>query len=295
MSETGFDRALLFTVPDRHARGRVVRLGPVLDTILGAHAYPAPLRNLVAEALVLAAILGSLLKDQDGQLTLQVQTQDGVIDLLVADYRGGELRGYARHDRARLDELGPAPSLYALFGDGYLAVTFDLVSTGQRYQGIVPLEGDSLAEACQSYFFQSEQIPTLIRVAVDCSGPQPLAGGFMIQHLPEGEEGRERLHVRLDHPEWEHLAIMGGSLRREELLDPTLSMEALVWRLFHEEREVLVEHGPALSRGCRCSAEHYRQVLSSFGEAERREMENEEGAIVVDCAFCSRAFDIVLD
>jgi molecular chaperone Hsp33 len=294
MSETGFDRALLFTVPDRHARGRVVRLGPVLDTILGAHAYPAPLRNLVAEALVLAAILGSLLKDQDGQLTLQVQTQDGVIDLLVADYRGGELRGYARHDRGRLDELGPAPSLYALFGDGYLAVTFDLASSGQRYQGIVPLEGESLADACQSYFFQSEQIPTLIRVAVDCSGPQPLAGGFMIQHLPEGEEGRERLHVRLDHPEWEHLSIMGGSIRREELLDPALSMEALVWRLFHEEREVLVEQGPALSRGCRCNAEHYRQVLSAFGEEERREMENEDGAIVVDCAFCSRVFDIVI-
>ncbi len=293
--ETGFDRTLLFTVADRDARGRVVRLGPVLDTILTAHAYPAPIRNLLAEALVLTAILGSLLKDDLGQLTLQAQTQDGVIDLLVCDYRSGELRGYVRHDRARLDELGPNPSLHALFGDGYLAVTFDLAATDQRYQGIVPLAGETLAAAVESYFFQSEQVPTLIRVAVDCSGPHAMAAGMMLQHLPEGEEGRERLHARLDHPEWEHLAIMGGSIRRDELLDPALSMEALVWRLFHEEREVRVAQGPVLTRGCRCTADYYRQVLSRFGPDERADMADDNGAILVDCAFCSRVFDIVLE
>jgi len=293
--ETGFDRTLLFTVPDRDARGRVVRLGPVLDTVLAAHAYPAPLRNLLAEALVLAALLGSLLKDEDGQLTLQAQNSEGVIDLLVCDYRAGELRGYVRHDRARLDELGPNPSLHALFGDGFLAVTFDLATTGQRYQGIVPLEGDTLAAACESYFFQSEQVPTLIRVAVDCSGPQAVAGGLLLQHLPDGEEGRDRLHARLDHPEWEHLAIMGGSVRREELLDPDLSLESVVWRLFHEERELRADRGPTLVRGCRCTTDYYRQVLARFGEAERRDMADERGAIVVDCAFCSRQFDIVFD
>jgi len=293
--ETGFDRTLLFTVADRDARGRVVRLGPVLDTVLTAHAYPAPIRNLLAEALVLTAILGSLLKDDLGQLTLQAQTQDGVIDLLVCDYRGGELRGYVRHDRARLDELGPNPSLHALFGDGYLAVTFDLATTDQRYQGIVPLAGDTLAAAVESYFFQSEQVPTLIRVAVDCSGENAMAAGLMLQHLPEGEEGRERLHARLDHPEWEHLAIMGGSIRRDELLNPDLSMEALVWRLFHEEREVRVDQGPPLTRGCRCTADYYRQVLSRFAPADRADMADDNGAIMVDCAFCSRVFDIVLD
>ncbi len=294
-TDTGFDRTLFFTVPDRDARGRLVRLGPVLDTVLGAHAYPVPLRNLLAEALVLAALLGSLLKDQDGQLTLQVQNSEGVVDLLVCDYRAGELRGYVRHDRARLDELGPNPSLHALFGEGFLAVTFDLAASGQRYQGIVPLEGETLAAACESYFFQSEQVPTLIRVAVDCSGPQAIAAGLLLQHLPDGEEGRERLHARLDHPEWDHLAIMGGSVRRDELLDPALSLEALVWRLFHEEREVRADRGPQLVRGCRCTSDYYRQVLARFGEAERREMANEAGAIVVDCAFCSRAFDIVFD
>ena len=294
-TDTGFDRTLFFTVPDRDARGRLVRLGPVLDTVLGAHAYPVPLRNLLAEALVLAALLGSLLKDQDGQLTLQVQNSEGVVDLLVCDYRAGELRGYVRHDRARLDELGPNPSLHALFGEGFLAVTFDLATSGQRYQGIVPLEGETLAAACESYFFQSEQVPTLIRVAVDCSGPQAIAAGLLLQHLPDGEEGRERLHARLDHPEWDHLAIMGGSVRRDELLDPALSLEALVWRLFHEEREVRADRGPQLVRGCRCTSDYYRHVLARFGEAERREMANEAGAIVVDCAFCSRAFDIVFD
>jgi molecular chaperone Hsp33 len=293
--ETGFDRTLLFTVPDRDARGRLVRLGPVLDTVLAAHAYPASLRNLLAEALVLAALLGSLLKDEQGQLTLQAHNSEGVVDLLVCDYRAGELRGYVRHDRARLDELGPNPSLHALFGQGFLAVTFDLATTGQRYQGIVPLEGDTLAAACESYFWQSEQVPTLIRVSVDCSGPHAIAAGLLIQHLPGGEEGRERLHARLDHPEWDHLAIMSGSVRRDELLDPALSLEALVWRLFHEERELRVDRGPQLVRGCRCTTDYYRQVLARFGEAERHDMANEDGAIVVDCAFCSRQFDITFD
>ncbi len=292
---TGFDRTLLFTLPARAARGRLVRLGPVLDTVLAAHAYPAPIRNLLAEALVLAALLGSLLKDADGQVTLQVHDSEGVVDLLVCDYRGGELRGYARHDRARLDDLGPQPSLDALFGQGFVAVTFDLVTSGQRYQGIVPLTGDTLAAAVESYFLQSEQVPTLIRVAVDCSGAQSIAAGLLLQHLPEGEDGRERLHTRLDHPEWDHLAIIGGSVRREELLDPALSLEALAWRLFHEEPDVRADHGPPLTRGCRCTADYYRQVLARFGTEDRRAMVGDNGAITVDCAFCSRGFAIVFD
>jgi molecular chaperone Hsp33 len=290
--ETGFDQILQFTVPGRDARGRLVRLGPTLDTVLSAHAYPAPIRNLLAEALVLTALLGALLKDDQGQLTLQAQTQGGVVDLLACDYRDGEVRGYVRHDRARLDELGPHPSLHALFGDGYLAITFDLAATDQRYQGIVPLEGESLARACESYFFQSEQVPTLIRVGVHTENGQCVAGGMVVQHLPDGEEGRERLHARLDHPEWEHVAALAGSLRADELTDPELSLEAVVWRLFHEEDEVRVTKGPVLTRGCRCTSDYYRDILARFGQAERAEMENEDGEIVVDCAFCSRLFPI---
>lgn len=294
-AETGFDQILQFTVPDRDARGRMVRLGPVLDTVLSAHSYPAPIRNLLAEALVLTALLGALLKDDQGQLTLQAQTQDGVVDLLVCDYRAGEVRGYVRHDRARLDELGPHPSLHALFGDGYLAITFDLAASDQRYQGIVPLEGDSLASACEAYFFQSEQVPTLIRVGVHTEGGHCVAGGLLVQHLPDGEEGRERLHARLDHPEWEHIAALAGSLRPEELTDPALSLEALVWRLFHDESEVRVLPGASLTRGCRCTSDYYRDILARFGADERAEMANDEGLIVVDCAFCSREFPIHFD
>ena len=290
--ETGFDQVLRFTVPVRSARGRVVRLGPVLDQILAAHAYPAAIRHLLAEALVLTVLMGSLLKDEDSQLTVQAQTEGGIVDLLACDYRAGEVRGYVRHDSDRLSALGANPSLFALFGKGYLAITFDLAKTGQRYQGIVPLEGDSLAAACESYFAQSEQVPTLIRVGVRSSTQGCVAGGVLVQHLPEGEDGRERLHVRMDHPDWAHVAVIAGSLRHDELVDPTLSLEALLWRLFHEEPEVRVEPGRPLVRGCRCSVEHYRSVLARFGEPELAEMRDESGTVSVDCAFCSRQFAI---
>ena len=290
--ETGYDQVLSLTVPDRSARGRVVRLGPVLETILTAHAYPPAITHLLAEALVVTALIGALIKDGDGQLTMQAKTEGGIIDLLVCDYRAGELRGYVQHDAERLARLGANPSLYALFGKGYLAITFDLASTGQRYQGIVPLEGNSLAEACESYFAQSEQVPTLIRVAVRSDHSGCVAGGLLMQHLAEGEEGRERLHVRLDHPEWEHVAALAGSTRHDELVDPDLSLEALTWRLFHDEREVRVEPGPRLTRGCRCSLEHYAEIIAQFPDAERQDMRDDAGVILIDCAFCSRVFQL---
>jgi molecular chaperone Hsp33 len=224
---------------------------------------------------------------------MQAHAQGSVVDLLVCDYRGGELRGYVRHDADRLAMLGANPSLFALFGQGaYLAITFDLATTGQRYQGIVPLEGDTLAAACEAYFAQSEQVPTLIRVAVRSDREGCVAGGLLAQHLPEGEEGRERIHVRLDHPEWEHIAALAGSTRHDELVDPDLSLEALVWRLFHDEPEVRVEPLAPLSRGCRCSIEHYRDVLGKFPEEDRLDMRNDAGFIEVDCAFCSKLFEI---
>ncbi|MEP6867674.1 MAG: Hsp33 family molecular chaperone HslO [Novosphingobium sp.] len=288
--ETGFDRVLRFTIPDRNARGRMVRLGPTLDVILAAHDYPPVIKHLLAEALVLAALIGSLLKDTDSQLTMQAQTEGGIVDLLVCDYRAGELRGYVRHDADRLAGLGANPSLYALFGQGYLAMTFDVGESGQRYQGIVPLEGDSLAQCCESYFAQSEQLPSLIRVGARSAGGHCVAGGVILQHLAEGEEGRERLHVRLDHPEWEHVAVMGASVRHEELVDPGLSLESLVWRIFHEEAEIRVEQGAELSRGCRCTEAHYVSVLSRFPQEEREHMRGEDGKISVDCAFCSKLF-----
>lgn len=293
IEETYGDRLLNFTLPARHARGRAVRLDGLLDTILSAHDYPPAITNLLAEALVMTTLLGSLLKEDGSQLTMQAQSPDGIVSLLVCDYRDGELRGYAEFDGKRLAPLGSNPALPALFGgDGHLAITFDLATGGERYQGIVPLEGASLAEACENYFARSEQVPTLIRLGIR-SGPEGcIAGGLLVQHLPEGEEGRERLHVRMDHPEWEHVAILAGSTRHQELVDRNLSMEALVWRLFHEEDEIRIERGRSLTRGCRCSVAHFEKVLARFPEDERAAMRADDGSIVVDCAFCSREFPI---
>jgi molecular chaperone Hsp33 len=286
------DRTLGFTINSRHARGRVARLGPVLDTILAAHAYPPVIERLLAEALVLTALLGALLKNTDGQMTLQAQTEAGIVDLLVCDYKGGELRGYVRHDVERLAEGPVDPSLYALFGKGYLAITFDQAVSGERYQGVVPLEGGSLADAAQSYFAQSEQIPSLVRIAVGRDELGCKAGGLLLQHLPEGEEGRDRIHTRLDHPEWEHVAILGSTLGPDELLDRDLPLETIVWRLFNEEDEVRLLGGASLAKGCRCDSAHIRSVLAQFPEDERLAMADDSGNIGVDCAFCSRVFPI---
>lgn len=284
------DQVLGFTIPSQHARGRVVRLEAVLDEILSVHAYPAPLAGLLAEALALTALAGSLLKDDGSQATMQAQTEDGPIKLLVCDFRGDELRGYIDFDADSVAELGASPTLQALFGKGYLALTFDLANGKGRYQGIVPLEGTSLAHAVEGYFTQSEQVPTLIRLAIETGAGHARAAGMLVQHLPEGEEGRERLHTRFDHPKWEHVATLAGSLRHDELLDPELSLDAIVWRLFHEEEQVRVFAGPPIARGCRCSKAHYEEVIGRFSEEDRAEMRNEAGEIVVDCAFCSKEF-----
>lgn len=293
LPETFSDKLLGFSLPERNARGRIVRLDKLADKVLSAHNYPAPIKHLLAEALVLGALMGGLLKN-GGQLTMQAQTQSGIVQLLVVDFRAGEMRGYAEFDPKRLEGLGANPTLFALFGQGHLAVTFETGpktgSSGNRYQGIVPLEGDSLSEACERYFIQSEQVPTLIRVAVQSSVEGCTAAGMLVQHLADGEEGRERLHVRIDHPDWEHVAIVGGTLSHAELLDPALSMEGIVWRLYHEEERVNVQPGNELSRGCRCSIEHYESVINRFPEDERNSMRNDAGQIVVDCAFCSKDF-----
>ena len=243
--ETWFDQPLPFTIAERHVRGRLVRLGPTLQTIIGAHNYPPVAEKLLAEALVLTVLLGSTLKDEKGQLTLQAQTGGGPVELLVCDYRGGELRGYLKFDAERLAEAGSDPTLIKL------AARHD------------PEAG--------------------------C-----LAGGLLLQHLPEGEVGRDRLHVRHDNPEWDHAKAIASTLKDEELTDPATSLETLAWRLFHED-EVRVEPGIAVSRGCRCSTDYFAGVLAQFPEAERADLADGDGRIVVDCAFCSRFFPIPLD
>jgi molecular chaperone Hsp33 len=289
------DVVLGVAIPSRNARGRIARLGPVIDSILASHNYPAVIEKLLAEAVTMTALLGALLKEPEGQLTMQAQTEGGVIDLMVCDYLGGELRGYVRHDADKVAELSAAPTLQELFGKGYLAITFDQPLAKERYQGIVPLEGKSLADAAQSYFGQSEQIPSLVRLAAEKRNGRWWAGGLLLQHLPEGEEGRERLHTRLDHPDWPHVAILGGSVKADELTDPGLPLDDLIWRLFHEEEEVRTLDTHKLARGCRCDPDYVRSVIARFPEDERKDMVGDDGFIRVDCAFCSTSFPIAPD
>lgn len=282
------DRALSFIIPERNARGRLVRLGPVLEEILSAHGYPPAIEALLAEGLVLTALLGAMLKDAGGQLTMQVQTEGGAVSLLVCDYRGGQLRGYIQHDADRVAELPVQPTCFALFGKAYLAITFDQAVSGERYQGIVPLDGNSLSEAVESYFGQSEQIPSLVRVGI--SGR--VAGGLLLQHLADGEDGRERIHTRLDHPEWEHVKARGISVAAPELTDAALPLDDLVWRLFHDEAEVRVLGDTALSKGCRCDLAHISGVIGRFPDEERQSMAGSDGVIAVNCEFCAKIFSI---
>ena len=286
------DVALGVTIPSRDARGRLARLGPVVDAVLANHEYPPLIERLLAEALTLTALLGSLLKEPKGQMTLQAQTQGGIIDLMVCDYLGGDLRGYVRFDKERLADASRNPALKELFGDGYLAITFDQPHAKERYQGIVPLEGKSLADAAQSYFAQSEQIPSIVRLAAEKRDGRWSAGGLLFQHLPEGEEGRDRLHTRLDHPDWPHVAVLAGSIKPEELIDSALPLDDIVWRLFHEEDEVRTLAAIPLARGCRCDPDYVRSVIRRFPADERAEMVGDDGLIKVDCAFCSTSFTI---
>jgi molecular chaperone Hsp33 len=290
--ELNNDVALGVAIPSRNARGRFARLSSVVDQVLSNHKYPPVIERLMGEALVLTALFGSLLKEAEGQVTVQAQTESGIISLMVCDYVAGELRGYIRHDRERLADVGPNPSLQTLFGKGYLAITFDHPVMKERYQGIVPLEGDSLGLAAQSFFAQSEQIPSIVRLAAAKHDGHWIAGGLLLQHLPEGEEGRERLHTRLDHPDWPHVAILAGSVKAEELTDPTLPLDDIVWRLFHEEDEVRTLGTLALTRGCRCDPDYVRSVIARFPADERDEMVGEDGFIRVDCEFCSSSFAI---
>ncbi|WP_339824239.1 Hsp33 family molecular chaperone HslO [uncultured Parasphingorhabdus sp.] len=286
------DSILSFAIPGKNCRGRVVRLGPALDDILAAHDYPSVIRDILSEAVCLTAMLGALLKDENSQLTLQAQTEAGVISLLACDYKDGALRGYVEFDRERLASQPVEPSLMALFGKGYLAITFDQPEPRGRNQGIVPLEGASLAEAVQNYFLQSEQIPTLIRVAIDETDGKIVAGGLLVQHLPEGEEGRERLHTKLDHPEWEHVEIMGSSVKAAELTDPALALQEILWRLFSESDEVRLLSGKSCVKGCRCNEDHIRDVIARFPKEDKADMVDDEGNIGIDCAFCSKKFII---
>jgi molecular chaperone Hsp33 len=308
VSDLGRDDLILpFAIAPLDVRGRVTRLGAAVDHILRKHAYPEPVSRLVGEALVLCALLGSSLKI-DGRFQLQTRT-DGPVDMLVVDFDAPDrLRAFARFDADRLaadHRLNNAE----LLGHGHLALTIDRGPEMSRYQGVVSLDRQGLEAAADQYFRQSEQIPTLVRLAVaqnvTDAGTEWRAGGLLLQFLPESEERKRQADLDPgDAPEgtpkptfdeddaWAEAKALAATVEDHELVDPTLSSERLLYRLFHE-RGVSVFEPQDLRDACRCSTERIEAMLRSFTPTERHDMIGPDGRIGVTCEFCGthRDFD----
>ena len=286
--------------------GRVIRLGSVVDAILGRHAYPEPVSHALGEALALTGMLGSALKD-DAKLILQTKT-DGPLDFLVADFEAGKVRGYANFDKgnAALANTRGRGDQGALLGGGHVAMTIDPGGGRDSYQGIVPLANEPLVTAADTYFRQSEQIPTFIRLAVARHyGPAEgggartshwRAGGLMIQQLPP-EGGKRELEGEAhdlslegdDDENWNRARHLAATVEDHELLDPTLSPDRLLYRLFHEEG-VRVVPATDVTEACRCSRERIELYLKRFGAEELADLREPDGSISVTCEFCSRKY-----
>ncbi|WP_181700799.1 Hsp33 family molecular chaperone [Chthonobacter albigriseus] len=308
----GDDSVLPFQVEALDARGRVVTLGPALDTILGRHDYPPSVSRLLGEAVALTALLGTSLKFQ-GRFIVQTQS-DGPVHMLVVDFETPDrIRACARFDRAAVEasvaEGRDRPE--HLLGNGHLAMTVDQGTNMSRYQGVVPLDGRSLEDAAHQYFAQSEQIPTRVRLAVgelmtrdqDGLRREWRAGGLLVQFLPEAPE---RVRVRDLHPgdapegtpddlgddeddAWTEARSLVETIEDVELTDPEVTAERLLYRLFHERGVRVFERQP-LHEQCRCSRERVDDMLRSFTGEERRDM-TVDGRITVTCEFCSTVYD----
>ena len=279
---------------DGPVRGRIVRLGAAVDAILSRHDFPEPLTQLVGEAAALVAMLGSSLKF-DGKLIVQAQG-DGPVSMIVADYTaGGALRATATLSEGGREsaEKARGPELHYLLRKGHMAVTIDQGPDMERYQGVVPLDGASLADATVSYFAQSEQIPTAIRLAVgQATGadgqPRWRAGGIMVQLVPgEGgtrERGEAALSEEDDKEAWNRAAVLLETTSPDELLDPTLTPQQLLYRLYNEDGVRVFDAAPARF-GCTCSREKVAGVLARYGRADIEDM-LEDGRLEVTCDFC---------
>jgi molecular chaperone Hsp33 len=295
------DLVLPFRTVRSDVVGRVIRLGPVVDQVLSQHAYPEPVSHVLGEALALTAMLGSTLKS-GAKLILQTKT-DGPLDFLVADVVApGKLRGYASFDKADagLAETKGRGDQGALLGKGHVAMTIDRGVDKDRYQGIVTLDREELVDAAHTYFRQSEQLPTFIRLAVArhygaaTGGPRGWhwrAGGLMIQQLPR--EGGKREHAEAgeddDAENWNRARHLAATVEDHELLDPTLPPERLLYRLFHEEG-VVVAPATAMAAECRCSRERILAYLQRFGADEFEDLREPDGRVTVTCEFCSRKY-----
>jgi molecular chaperone Hsp33 len=304
------DTVLPFEVAALDLRGRVVRLGPTIDTILGGHNYPAPVARLLGEAIVLAVLLGSALKFE-GRFILQTQG-DGPVRMLVVDFTTpGKVRACARFDKERVAAAiaSGADGPGALMGKGHLAMTIDQGPDMSRYQGLVALDGKSFEEAAHEYFLRSEQIPTRVRLAVGeeisagATGAHHRwrAGGLLLQFLPKAQERARQPdlhpgdapegtapHVVQEDDAWVEGQALVATVQDIELIDPALSTERLVYRLFHEPGVRVFRNVP-LSAECSCSRENVANMLKSFSQDDRDDMV-ENGVITVTCEFCSSSY-----
>ena len=270
-------------------RGRLTRLGPALDTILGQqHSYPEPVAALLAETLALASVLAASLKF-DGIFTLQAQGK-GPVSLLVADITSeGALRAYARFDAERLAGVAAAEraSVPALLGDGYLAFTVDQGADTDRYQGIVELSGETLEDCARVYFKQSEQLDTAIEAAVrpPADGLGWAASALMIQRMPAGSSSAPILMAEEAEETWRRAEILLGSVKASEMLDLALSPQQLLYRLYHAE-QLQVFDPKTLEARCRCSRDKVGSTLASLPKDEVAAVADEHGNVVVTCEFC---------
>jgi molecular chaperone Hsp33 len=299
------DAVIPFEVNALDLRGRLTRMGPALDEILTKHDYPPAVGKLLGEAIVLTTLLGSSLKF-DGRFILQTQT-DGPVSFLIVDFQAPDrLRAYARYDVKRLK---PGLDSGALLGKGHLAMTIDQGADMSRYQGLVALDGGGLEEAAHEYFLRSEQIPTRVRIAVgeEFRGGEGgkhrwRAGGLLMQFLPKAPERARQAdlhpgdapegtvpHTVAEDDAWVEGQSLIGTVEDLELIDPDLSGERLLYRLFHE-RGVRVFKEVALQARCSCSRDAVSSMLKSFEPKDRAEMVK-DGKVVVTCEFCSSVYE----
>jgi molecular chaperone Hsp33 len=292
MAKVPDDLVQPFQIEPFALRGRLVRLGPALDRILTRHDYPPAVATMLGEAIALAVALAGALK-YDGVFTLQTKG-DGPIKLMVADVTtAGAIRGYAQFDRERLASVanGNGAPVPRLLGAGYLALTVDQGEHTDRYQGIVELQGATLAECVHHYFRQSEQVEAALKVAVaqqpdEMGAPRWRAGALMIQRLPREAYTMER---EAEDDAWRRAAIFMGSATSAELIAPDLAPERLLFRLFHEDG--VRAHAPhALAARCRCSRRRVETVLRALTPEELEDMKI-DGRITVTCEFCSTIYE----
>ena len=278
-----------FQLEQSALRGRLVRLGALVDRVLTRHDYPEPVGRLLGELFVLAATLAGGLKF-NGTFSLQIRS-DGPVSLMLADCTNdGAMRGYARFDDARVAEAF-GTDVESLLGNGRLAFTVDQNQLGQAYQGIVELSGATLTECMQTYFRQSEQLKTALKIAVDriqgSEGARWRAGGIMIQRL--ADEARDDWSEEQASEDWLRTMLLLGTATGAELVDPHLPPERLLLHLFHEEG-VRVFTPLGLRFGCRCSRERVETMLRRFPEHDLDDMKDDQGDVVVTCQFCNVDF-----